>query len=71
VRAALGEVWAKAVAAYVFHLMFVGQRRNGALWVFLNELFPEKDEVGEAAPDGELGALERLVVGLEDISCQY
>jgi hypothetical protein len=65
VRSALREIRPKPVAADVLHLVLVGQRRDGALWVFFGELFPEEDEVCEAASDGELRALEGLVVGLE------
>ena len=62
--ASLCKVGPKAVPADVLHLMFVRQRRNGALWVFLGKLFPEEDKVCEAPADAELGALERLEVGL-------
>jgi len=64
VGAAVGKVRSKAVAAHIFHLVLIGQRWHGALWILLGELFPEKDEVCEAAADGELGTLERLEVGL-------
>lgn len=65
VRAPLGEVRAKAVSTHIFHLVLVGQRRDGALRVFFRQLFPQEDKVGEAAADGELGLLERLIVRLE------
>lgn len=51
VCAPLREVRTKAVSTNVLHLVLVGQRRDGALRVFFRELFPEEDEVGEAAAD--------------------
>lgn len=64
VRASLCEVRTEPVAAHILHLVLVGQRRDCALWVFFRELFPEENEVGEAAAGGKLGPLEGLVVGL-------
>jgi hypothetical protein len=64
VSSALRKIRAKAVAAHILHLVFVGQRRDGALRVLLGELFPEEDKVCEAAADGEFRALEGLEVGL-------
>jgi hypothetical protein len=64
VRAALREVGPKAVTSDVGHFVFVGQRGDGALWVFAGEGLEEEDEVCEAAADGEGGALEGLEVGL-------
>ena len=64
VGASLHEVRAKAVSTHILHLVLVGQRRDGALRVLFRELFPEEDEVCEAAADGELGFLEGLEVGL-------
>jgi hypothetical protein len=64
VCAPLGEVGTEAVSSHILHLVLVGQRGHGALWVFFRELFPEEDEVGKAAADGEVGLLEGLVVGL-------
>ena len=67
VRAPLSEVRTKPVSTHVLHLVLVRQRGHSALWVFLRQLFPEKDEVGEAATDRELGLLEGLVVGLDRV----
>jgi hypothetical protein len=64
VGAPLCEIGSEAVAADVFHFVFVGEGRDGALGEFFGELFPEEDEVCEAAADGEFGALEGLEVGL-------
>lgn len=69
VGASLGEVGAETVAAYVLHLVLVGQGRDGALREFFRELFPEEDEVCEAAADGEFGLLEGLEVGLNGVGC--
>lgn len=63
--APLGEVRTKPVSAHILHLVLVRQWRDSALWVFFQELFPEEDEVGEAAADGEVGFLEGLEVGLD------
>lgn len=65
VCAPLGEVRTEAVSTNVLHLMLVGQRGNGALRILFCELFPQEDEVGEAAADGEFGLLEGLVVRLQ------
>jgi hypothetical protein len=51
VCAPLREVRAEAVSTNILHLVLVGQRRDSALRVFFRELFPEEDEVGEAAAD--------------------
>lgn len=64
VRAPLGEVRTEAVSTNVLHLVLVGQWRDGALRILFRELFPEEDEVGEAAADGEVRLLEGLIVGL-------
>ena len=62
VCASLGEVRTKPVSTHILHFVLVGQRWDSTLWVFFRELFPEEDEVGEAATDRELGLLEGLVV---------
>jgi hypothetical protein len=62
----LREVGLEAAAADVRHVVLVRQRRDGALWEFFGQLFPQEDEVREAPPDGEFGALEGLEVGLGD-----
>lgn len=67
VRAPLGKVRAKPVSTHIFHLVLVGQWRDGALWVFLGKLFPEEDKVCKAAADAELWLLEGLEVGLEGL----
>ena len=64
VGTALCEIGPKAIAAHVLHLVLVGQRRDGALRILLGQLFPQEYEIGEAPADVELGALERLEVGL-------
>lgn len=64
VSATLCKVRTEPVTAHVLHLVFVGQRRDGALRVLFGELFPEKDKVCEAAADAEFRALEGLEVGL-------
>lgn len=61
----MGEVRTEAVSTNILHLVLVGQWRDGALWVLFRELFPEEDEVGEAAADREIRLLEGLVVGLK------
>lgn len=61
----MGEVRTEAVSTNILHLVLVGQWRDGALWVLFRELFPEEDEVGEAAADGEFGLLEGLVIRLQ------
>lgn len=65
VCAPLGEVRTEAVSTNVLHLVLVGQWRDGALWVFFRELFPEEDEVCKATADGEVRLLEGLIIGLE------
>ncbi len=67
-RAALCEVWAKAISPHVLHLVLVWKRRDSALWVFFGKLFVKEDEVGEAATDGEFRLLEGLEVGLDGVS---
>ena len=64
VSTALGEVWAEAVAADVFHFMLVWERGNGTGGIFFAEGFVEKDKVGEAATNGEGRFLEGFEVGL-------
>lgn len=61
----MGEVRTEAVSTNILHLVLVGQRGDGALRVLFCELFPEEDEVGEAAADREIRLLEGLVVGLK------
>ncbi len=60
----LGEVWAEAITADVLHLVLVGQRGNGALWILEGELFVEEDKVGEAAADFGGGFGKRFEVRL-------
>lgn len=57
-RATSGEVGAEAVATDVLHALLVRERRHSGSWVIFGELFPEEDEVGEAAADGGCFALE-------------
>ena len=63
--AALGEVWAEAVAANVLHFVLVWEWGDGTGGVFLCECFVEKDEICEAAADGEGGLLKGLEICLE------
>lgn len=51
VSASLGEIRTEAVTSDVLHLVLVGQRGDGALWVLERQLFVEEDEVGEATAD--------------------
>jgi len=62
--AALHELGAEAVASNVHHAVLVGQRRDGALWVFGAEGIIQKDEIGEAPSNGRRWLLERGKVGL-------
>lgn len=59
-----GEVLAESIASHVRHVMFVRERRNGALRIFFLKGFVEEDEVGEAAADGRMRGLEGLEIGL-------
>jgi hypothetical protein len=54
----LGEIGAESIAADVFHLVFVGKRRNCTCWIFFGEGLVEEDEIGEASADGGGGLLE-------------
>ena len=47
----LGEIGAKTIASDVFHLVFVRQRGDSALWILAGKLFVEEDEVGEPPAD--------------------
>lgn len=51
VGSALCEVWAKAVAANVFHLVLIWERRNCTCWVFSIQSLVEEDEVCKASTD--------------------
>ena len=53
-RATVGEVRAESVAADVFHLVLLRERRDGACWVLLKEGFVEVEEVREASTDREI-----------------
>ena len=55
---ALREVGTKAIPSYVFHLMFVGQRRHGTRGIISVQGFVEKNEVGETAANTGIGFLE-------------
>lgn len=61
---AVRKVRPKPVTTHVFHLVFIGQGRDGALRILFGQLFPEEDKVCEAPADVEFRALERLEVGL-------
>ena len=63
--ATLSEVGAEAVPTDVFHFVLIRERGDGGGGVFSAEGLVEKDEVGEAATDGEGGFLERFEVRLE------
>jgi hypothetical protein len=64
VCAALHELGAEAVASDVHHAVLVGQRRDGALWVFGAERIIQEDEIGEAPSNGGRWLLEGGKVGL-------
>lgn len=64
VGAALSEIRSKAVAADVFHFMFIGERGDSRGRKIFAEGFVEKDKVGEASPDAESGLLKGLKIGL-------
>lgn len=65
----LREVRAKSITADIFHFVFVGQRGDGALWVFAGKLFVEEDEVCESAADFADRFGKALEVGLGE-RCQ-
>ena len=53
--AAISEVRPKSVASYVFHFVFVWERRHGTLRVFPAEVLVKKDEVCEASANFDHG----------------
>ena len=63
-RSSLGEVGSKTVASYIFHLVFIWERRDGAGSIFLRERLVEEDEVCEAAANAKVGFLERFKICL-------
>ena len=64
VGAALGEVCTETVAANIFHLVLVRERRDGTCCEFPSESFVEEDEVGKASADSGDGFGEGGEIGL-------
>lgn len=60
----LCEIGTKPIPPYIFHLVFVGERRNGACGVISVEGFVKKDEVGETAAYSEGGLLKCFEIRL-------
>lgn len=60
----LSESWAKTVPADVLHLVLVGKRWNGALWILLAKFLIEEDKVGETATYFQKRLLKRRKVRL-------
>ena len=65
------EILPKAVASHVRHVMFVRERRNGALWVFFRQGLVEEDEICEASANRGVGGLEGFEVGLSDYGVSW
>ena len=55
VGASISEVRAKSVASYVFHFVFVWERRHGTLRIFPAEVLVKEDEVCEASANFDHG----------------
>ena len=64
VGAALCEVGAEAVAAHVFHFVFVRERGDGMGGELLAKGLVEEDKVGEASADAEGGLFEGCEIAL-------
>lgn len=65
VGAPLHKFRAEAVAGDVHHAVLVGERRDGALWVFRKEGVVQEDKVCESPSDGCRWFLEGREVGLD------
>ena len=60
-----GEVGSEAIAAHIFHLVLVRQRRNSTCWIFAVESFVKEVKIGVSSADVKIGLLEGLKVGLD------
>lgn len=61
----LCEIRTKAIPPHIFHLVFVGERRNGTCGVISVEGFVKEDEVSETAADSEGGLLKCFEIRLK------
>lgn len=71
VCSSLGEVRAEAIAANVFHFVFVGEWGDRTLRVLSGKVFVKKDEVGETTADSDSGFGEGGKIGLLHVLLAY